>query len=422
MTGVIEVEEMGTQYRVGGIDELGEVSWKLDFNAVGITNIAMITGQTYLSGSAQTTTVNLTSFQQASVDIIRMVADKTNTIYGTLYVQDAIIEEYGVDVKSNGLVSETVSGKGPNCTYFPGFIVPKTYVVQAGDIVSGVCSITLTSGGGVIGTDEAPVEIYLPGSSQPQSYWQTYGAQYFLKIEQVPGAVLTTNPVRYYEVGHPAAVTATWNNGTHKLTFPSGAITAGDLIRIVYCTYNNDAFPLTVPATSPDTADPAGVHARLVPITINANTTTRIESASIKFSLKRDHVNGVGENSIIYGIPAVPDVAITLDVKESDPALMSLLATGNDYITGTSVSGTIANDFIDLSYPTRWELDPSNALPFLIQLDNPFGTSPSYLMQWSTPQLVVKGIDFGSSNKADNTVKLTALDIIGNLSIAFTHP
>lgn len=418
-TGVIEISEMGAQTRVGGIDDLGEVSYKLDYMSVGINNAAAMVGKTVNQTALSTTTVGLPEFQAATTDIFRFVADKQNNVYGTLYCQDTVIEGYDIDVRANGPMSESISGKGPNATYFAGFVVPKTYIVQAGDITAGVCTLTLTAT--ILGADEDVVKLPTVPGSAPPSYWEQNGSVYFLKIEQIPGANLANNPVRYYEAGHAAAITATYTAGSHHLVFPNAAITAGDLIRLTFLTYNTDSFPLTIPATSPDTTDRAGVHARLIPVTINAVQTTRIQSASIKYSLKRDHVNGVGENTIIYGVPMIPDVSINLDVKESDPTLLSLLATGTATLSGPGFSGgTIANDFVDLSYPTRWQLSPTNAQPFVITLNDPF--TSNVLATFTTPQFVVKGIDYSSSNKADNTIRLTGMDIIGALTISFTHP
>lgn len=420
-TPVTEVSEMGTQSRVGGIDELGEAKWKIDFNAVNINNLAALTGKKINATAASVTTIGLTDFQTAKLDIIRLVADPQNNVFGTLYMQDCVIEDYTVDVKVKGLASESLSGKGPNATFFPGYIIPKVYVVQAADVTSN--SIPLS---GVLGADEAPVQIFTPAAGQPPSYWQQNGSSYFLKVEQVTAAnagtivggasgnVLAT---RYYESGSAAATTVTYNSGTKVLAFPSGAIAAGDVIRLVFCSYNTDSFPTSIPATAPDTADRAGITARVIPIKINALGTSRIQSASVKFSLKRDHVQGVGENTLIYGIPSIPDVTIDLDVKESDPSLVSLLSTGSKNLTGQG--GTIANDFQDLNYATRYEL--ANALPFEIDLLDPFSVGVT-LAKYTTTQLVVKGIDYTMSNKSDNTVKVSAMDIIGTLNISYTHP
>ena len=411
-TPVTEISEMGAQFRVGGIDDLGESKFKLDFATVSIQNLAALTATTVLTGSGQVTNIGLTQFQNAQVDLIRLVADPTNTVFGTLYMQDCVIDDYAIDVKEKSMPMDTVNGRGPNATFFPGFVLPKTYVVQAADVSSN--SIPITS---VLGADEAPVQIYLPGSNTPPSYWQQNGSKYFLKVEQIPGAVLTNTPVRYTETASPAAQTVTYNSGTKVLAFPAGKLAAGDLIRLVFLSYNTDSFPLTVPANTPDTTERAAVAARLAPVKISANQLVRVQSASVKFSLKRDHVQGVGENAIVYGVPAIPDVSIDFDIKEYDLTLLSLLQTGSPNLT--SQGGTIQNDFADLNYLTRVQL--ANAVPFSILVNDPFNVGVT-LVSFTSPQIVVKGLDYSSSNKADNTVKVTALDITGNLTVSFTHP
>lgn len=519
-TPIMEVSEMGDQSRVGGADELGEVKWKVEMTDVGVRNLAHLMGIPFdPTTSGQTFSAGLTQFQNAQVDFIRMAADSTNTIFESMYMQDCIIDDYSVDLKMNGLAMDTVNGRGPNAVAFPGFFLPKTYLVTSGDVSAGYLNIA-----NVLGTDEAPVEIYLPtalatpaapagtvttgtgslaaatyyarvaalngsgttlagaeasavlastgevswtvasvtgavqyawyvgtaagaevlkhvtssttfldnGSYTPvgtalptlnttaiPSYWQQNGAQYFLKIEKLPGGSLSSAPVRYYEAFSPNGKTATYNSGTQHLTL-SDSFSTGDVFRLVMVSYNTDSFPLTVPSTSPDTLnleDRAGVTSRMIPIDINAAKLSRAQSCSIKFSWKRDHVQGLGENSIVYGVAQIPDVAISFDVKESDMKMLSLLSTGSENLT--SQGGTIANDWQDLNYLTRVGL--AMKIPFSASILDPFNISNT-LVTYSSPQLVIKDISFDSTNKADNTVKITAEDITGLLSLSYTVP
>jgi hypothetical protein len=411
-TPVTEISEMGAQYRVGGIDELGEAKFKLEFAAVSMANLAALVGTTINTTSGATTSIGLTQFQTARVDLIRMVADPNNNIFGTLYLQDCVIDDYMVDVKEKSMPMDTLNGRGPNATFFPGFVQCKTYVVQSADVSSN--SIPVSA---VLGADEAPVQIYLPTSGTAPSYWQQNGSKWFLKVEQIPGANLANAPVRYTETASPAALTVTYNSSTKVLAFPTGSLTAGDLIRLVFWSYNTDQFPTSVPSSTPDTSERAAVSARLVPVKISTSQLSRVQSASVKFSLKREHVQGVGENSIIYGVPSIPDVTVDFDVKEYDLTLLSLLQTGSPNLS--NAGGSIQNDFEDLNYITRIQL--ANAVPFDITVNDPFNVGVT-LVKFDTPQLVVKGLNYSMTNKADNTVKITAIDIQGKLTISYTHP
>jgi hypothetical protein len=482
-----------------------------------------------------------------------------------IYVQDAIITDYGIDAKEKGLMMENSGGKGPNALFWPGYVEPQNYVVTSGDVAAGFMSVS-----GIFGADEQATQIFLPGVGNPASYWQQNGASYFLKIQKAPGGVTTNPPVRYFEnnvwtpssavlatttfctpsqlclqaqvVGQkvimgiatgnvetvtilevaeavntvtggtitagagvvntptsmlgihvgvsltvdtvasgvqevvqvtaisPTTFTATYVNShgaavplttpapsfqalfaqTHATTAPcAGALAAtqgprgnayylastghlytgdtlvaGDVFTLVYLTYNSDAFPSTIPNATPDTTDPAGVNTRLVPLNIGAGTSlqtmvNRVQSASFKMTLKRDQVQGIGENAIVYGISAVPDVAISMDVKEYDSTLLNQLTNQSKNLTGQG--GTIANDFLDLNYQTRKQLDINYALVSGITLANPFDAS-KIIATWQTPQMVVKDIDYSSTSKADNTVKITALDIQGGFTITYTAP
>jgi hypothetical protein len=412
-TDVMEMSEMGTQNRVGGVDDLGEAKYKLEFEAVGINNLANLCGVPVSTTSGATTSIGLTQFQQAQIDFIRLVASGDENVFASMYLQDCIIDDYSVDVKEKGSITESFSGRGPNATYFPGFFIPKNYVVQSADVAAGYIPTA-----SVLGADEQPVEIFIPATGQPPSYWQQNGSQYFLKIERIPGANTANAAVRYFENNPNNSHVATYDHTTGHLTL-SDTLVAGDLIRFVFCSYNTDCLPTAIPATTPDTTDRPGISSRLVPIKIGAGQFYRVQSVSMKFSLKRDHVQGVGENSIIYGVSSIPDVTVSFDVKESDMTLLNQLQ--NNTTVNTNNGGTIKNDFLDLNYLTRTQLDPANAIPFNVQTFDPYSVG-EVLVAYNTPQLVVKDIDYASTNKADNTIKVSAIDIQGILNISFTHP
>ena len=564
-TDVVEITELGTQYRVGGIDMLGEVKIKLDWYAVGINNMAALVSKQLSTTAGATNSVGLTDFQSTTFDVFALAADPKNNVFRTLYCQDCVIDDWTIDAKMKSAVAESVSASGPNAIMFPGWVLPKVLVAVSGDVTAGFLSPATTN---IFGADEAPVQIPLPTFGQPPSYWNQNGANWFLKVEKVPGGVYTNVPVRYnekingvfqtaaaisstayitpsvyipdlYTVGtkvqlelpgsanaevvtitnvasqvsttstapatagasvvitpvsmlgifpgvtvqlanadgtsaetqpvasvtsttftvatlssnktanftiktkapsfqanvtktHAAATViypflAAAQNNVGNCTFvPTGAQTgklffgdafvAGDAFRLVFCSYNSDSLPTTVPANAPDTTDRAAVSDRFIPIQINAATLNRVQSAQIKFSLKRDHVQGLGENTIVYGVPAVPDVAISFDLNENDLSTFSLLATGSKNLS--ALGGNISNDFADLNFLTRKEL--STAFPVLINLFDPFSAG-NVLCSYTTPQVVVKSVDISESDKGNNTVKITAMDIIGNLTISSTN-
>lgn len=558
-TKVTDITEMGATFRPGGVDDLGEVKWSLNWCSVGIGNLAALTGTAVPTTAGSSLTIGQSNLNAASVDFIRMVADVNGTIFGTLYCQDCIITDYGVDAKEGSMIMETISGSGPSAVFFPGFIVPKVYVVQASDVTNGYLSLA-----SILGADEQITQIFLPSQGQPPSFYQQNGASYFLKIEKVPAANLANPTTRYFEhvvasvqspitigttyttpslfaidmaqVGQQVTVglgttntevvtitaiasTVNTNSGSSTVAAPGSAtitpvsmsgikvgvslqcanvgggnaetvqvtattsttftatfastktagftitskgpsfqaaftkthaasdplcgallgtqnfsgnaayiptgnklyvgdtLTAGDAFRLVIMTYNTDSFPLTIPQTTPDTADRPAVSTRLVPFNINAAAANRVQTASVKLTLKRDHVQGIGENRIIYGISSVPDVAIDFDVKETDLSLLSQLQTGSKNLS--SQGGTIQNDFEDLNFITRTNL--ANAIPVSINLFDPFDAS-KLLCTWNSPQLVVQDIDYTSSNKADNTVRIKAMDIQGSFSVTYTVP
>ena len=554
---ITEVTEMGAQFRVGGVTELGEVKFKIDASAVSVANLAALTGVTVSTAPGSTTSIGLTNFQSASADIFRLVADPTNKFFGTMYIQGAIITDYNVDVKEKTNVTEGVQGMAPVAFTFPGFIVPKVYVATAGDVTALNLSVA-----GCYGADEQPVALPLPKVGVAPSYISLNGMANFLKIEKLPGGSLTAATTLYFEYvvgkvqtaitasttyctpstfipqlmtvgqkvdmgvgtanvetvtitavasqvntnsgaslvsvagsatitpasmqGIYAGVTLTCANtgGTnsevisvtsttsttftatfastktagftiasnapsfqatftkpHALNDPinphlaaaqngqgyaafiggklyiGDTIVAGDAYRLTFCTYNTDSYPLTVPQTTPDTAERAGVSARLVPIQINALGVNRCTSAAFKFSFKRDQVQGLGENKTIYGVPSIPNVDITLDFHENDLSLLSQFKTGSKNLT--ALGGTIDNDFVAL--PDISDRQLAVAYPVSITLGDPLNAG-NVLCTYSSPQLVIKDIDYSSTNKADNSIKVTAMDITGNFTVSSTVP
>jgi hypothetical protein len=519
----MEVSEQGALNRVGFVDELGEAKFKLEMNAVSVNNLAHILGTPFdPTTSGQTFSVSVTDFNNARLDIMRMVADGQNNIYGSLYMQDGIIDDYTISAKTKGMATETINGRVPNATFFPGFFCPKTYLVSSADVTNGYLTVS-----NVIGTDEQPVEIYLPtvlttptsftatgsgtggtiaagtyfyrmsavngigetlasiehsvtttgttssvalacstvtgatsyniyrgsdsgaetlydtsvsdtytdtgapthsnaaktlpflNTTAVPSYWQQNGAQYFLKIERIPGGSLTANPIRYYEANSPNGKTATYNHTNTHLTL-SDTLVDGDVFRLVFVSYNTDTVPTTVPANTTDSTqyqDRAGIPDRMIPININAAFIDRVQSADLKLSLKRDHVQGLGENTIIYGPTQIPDVELSFDIKETDLTLLSLLSTGSANLT--SQGGTIANDWQDLNYITRVNL--ATIVPFSIVINDPYNVGTT-LATYSCPQIVVKSIAYSSTNKSDNTVKVSASSVTGSMSVSYVVP
>jgi hypothetical protein len=561
-TNVNEITEMGAQFRAGGVDDLGEAKVKLDWNDVGIGNLAALTGTTVAATPNTTTTIGLTQLQTATVDLFRIVADSTNTTFKTTYAQDCVINEWSLDIKDKGMAMEGIALQGPVVEDFPGFVVPSVYVGNATDATNGYFNVSPA-----IGANEQPMPVYQPGPTESPSYWSENGANYFLKIERLPGASLAASPIRYYEyvngvfqtaaiisaaqyitpsvfikelmtVGQkvqletpgsanaevvtitavaskvnttvatltagavgpftPASMlgifpgvtlqlanadgsaaetkavasvtgttftlasacsakTANWVVSTlapsflanvtkthaaavaiypflpaaaggigYATYFPSGTklyigdtVANGDALRLVFHSYNTDSFPTSIPANTPDTADRPGISYRVVPLAINGNPINRggISSVSFKFSLKRDHANGVGEKTIVYGVPSVPDVSISLDAKEKDATMLALLLTGSKNLTAQGASTLADNQ--EYSSITRRGL--KTAVPVNVTVNDPYNAG-SVLCTYNCPQFVVKSIDLSSTNKSDNTLKISGLDITGNMTVSYTTP
>ena len=209
---------------------------------------------------------------------------------------------------------------------------------------------------------------------------------------------------------------ATYIPATHSL-YLGDTFVAGDAFRLVIMSFNTDtSMPLVIP-NNPDTSDRPAVNTMLSPLKINGLQVNRVQTARFAMTLRRDAVQGIGEKIRIYGISSVPDVAVDLDIRETDLSLLSQLTTGSKNLS--SQGGTIANDFQDLNYVTRSTL--ANPVPSSLQLFDPFDAS-RLICTWTSPQVIPTDITYTSSSKADNTIRITATDITGNFSVTSTNP
>jgi len=183
-------------------------------------------------------------------------------------------------------------------------------------------------------------------------------------------------------------------------------LVAGDTLRVLFASNDTSSVPKTIPTTSQDTTDVAGVPGRLTPITIAAFQIPRVQSASIDVSIARKEVQGAGEDEVKYGTAGVPAIAYSLSAIASDNTLLAKLSTGSG-----STDAIYSPD-----YMVRYMNTNANA--FTIQVKSPT-QNQKVLYSITGAQPVLNFDDKGAAN-SETTTSLSGSDMSGTVTISAT--
>jgi len=186
----------------------------------------------------------------------------------------------------------------------------------------------------------------------------------------------------------------------------------GDIIKVLFASYDTDSLAKTISTTKFDTTDPAGIPGRLTPVTILGAGLPRVQDASMTITIARKQVQGLGENEIVYGTAGVPDIAYSLSIMPTDNALISSLASGT---SGNGAGG----DVYSVDYVTRYM--NSNDLPFGIFVKDPT-KNQVVIFSITGGQPVFDSIDESGAANADMTQKMSGKDMSGVVTISATSP
>jgi hypothetical protein len=420
-TPLLEVNELGTNFFVGDVDDIPENKVSITCYDVGSQAIALLTGQQLVNPTATgtiTTTWNFNSLNLANIDIIRQYASPDGNIFKSEYMGDHVIEGYSASLKAKAASMEMYDITGFNTAAFRGQIQTKCYIVQSADVTAHAFALT-----SVLGTSEAPYLI--PTPTGPASYWQQTGRQYFLKVERWRPS---TGWIRLQETqSAPTLGYCKWTTGTSTMSFnaTSGDLVAGDVFFLTYMTYVSNVTSLstlsgitgivysTIYQNTLDTSDPIAVPTRLTPITISANNIARGQAFDLKMTLKRDRAEGIGDTNGIYGPSDAPAVTLSLDVKMTDFGLDSIMQNGTPL--GSDSGGSTANDFFDPLQVVRNQL--SSSVPTVVQIGDPRNTGV-IVKTITSPTSVYNQRTVTTPNKGPATIKYSGKDKTGNVTIS----
>ena len=209
----------------------------------------------------------------------------------------------------------------------------------------------------------------------------------------------------------PASGYCLYNCVTGNLVL-GDALTAGDVIKVLFASYDTDSIQKTIATTKFDTTDPAGIPGRLTPVTILGAGLPRVQDATMTITIDRKQVQGLGENEIIYGTAGVPNIDYSLTIMPTDNQLIS------DLTTGTSGSGA-GGDIYSVDYATRYM--NTNSLPFGILVKDPTKNGV-VIFSITGGQPVFDSIDESGTSNDNLTAKYSGKDNSGNIVISATNP
>jgi hypothetical protein len=184
-------------------------------------------------------------------------------------------------------------------------------------------------------------------------------------------------------------------------------LVAGDTIRLLFASYGSNSVPTTIGTSPTDTSSFAGVPGRLTPVSIAGYQIPRCTGSNIKVNIARKHVNGIGENEIIYGTAGVPDISYSLDVVATDNSLIMALQTGS---TAPGAGG----DVYSADYITRYML--ANPGTFLVNIKSPLSNNTT-VKSYTGSQPVFTTISESGASNSELTYKLSGKDFAGSLTI-----
>jgi len=478
-TPTTPITELGTNFNVGEYDDLPEAKLQLQNYDTGFTAISLITGKN--APASTTTHYGFNDLANANIDVVRQFADPNGNVFASIYSDNMVIDEFGMNLKAKSAAMEDYSLCGFNTLLVKNFVITKAYVVTSTDVTNKTINLQP-----LFGANEAPVALPVPGGSSPPSYWIQRGSLNFLKIDRwrsgqswvrypevtVAPTVLGTTKYENLSTTLLTAITTTVSqsinvgstaglvvgdqvlldtiasgvqetvtvtavtDGTHftaapththvisspvvcqSLNFAATDLVAGDVFYVTYWSYGSSVSNFnTIPQTTVDTADAVAVPTRLTPFTISANNIKRGSSLDVKVMLKRDRAEGIGDTDGLWGPPDAPVVTVNFDLKVTDFTSNSVLMTGTP--NGTDGGGTVLGDMLDPNYVTRLGL--SGTFPLVATLNDPRNAG-AVLKTYTFPTCVFKNHSLSANGKSPVTVKWQGGDKVGNFDIAVIRP
>ncbi len=204
----------------------------------------------------------------------------------------------------------------------------------------------------------------------------------------------------------PASGYCLFNPMSNALIF-GDTLVATDVIRVLFASYATNSTPTTIGTSPTDSTSFAGVPGRLTPISIASYQIPRCTGATIKVTIPRKPVQGIGENQIVYGTAGVPDISYSVDAVATDNELIMALQTGS------TLSGA-GGDIYSADYITRYM--NTNANDLVVSIKSPNANNVTVKSYTGGHPVFSSFAESGNAN-GELTQKLSGKDMSGSFTI-----
>lgn len=291
------VEELGNQNHAGIVSAPAEVSLSLS-----VFDTGMDLGRS-LTGKPAAASLTLGDFAGARVDYVGVVRDNVGQFFRSVYVKGACINSINLGYDTAGNAVEGYGLSADNLTVFDGYVITKTYTIQAADQTAGY--FTLPAEGA-----ENPVQ------TKTDSY---FGGAYLLRVTKKSGETITVLA---------EGTDYTYTPATKRIAqVVPGSMAEGQEWTVVFYsaavgTPLNPAFSGTIPA----------VRGEFTPVSIGVSAKTwipRLQSANIAVNLQQKRFPQLGSKQVLFAPGGVPAVSGSFSVLMNDLSLRKLLTYGD---------------------------------------------------------------------------------------------
>lgn len=288
------IEELGNTSHAGVVSAPAEVSFNIAAFDTGLDLCRNLTGK------PAATSFTLNDFASAQVDYTGVVRDNGGNFFRSVYVKNACINSINYAYDTAGNAIESYSFLGDNLTVFDGYVLTKTYTIQAADVSNGYFAVPIQGA-------EAPIQ------TKANSY---FDGAFFLRVTRSFNGV-ATNLVEGNDY--------TYASATKRIS--SGGLAVGQVWTMVFYS----AVTGTAMAPVFNTTIPA-IRGEYTPVSIGVSAKTwipRLQSARIGINLNQKRVPELGSKKVLFAPGSAPNISGSFSVLMNDLSLRKLLTYGS---------------------------------------------------------------------------------------------
>jgi len=279
-----DINELGNPNKAGSVEDVPEFTATFSAMDVGIKIFAALTGTdptSYPAGGVENT-------ELGEVDLIAFVKDAdVADIVKCMHVRKAQVTDFTFSYSVDGESTEEYTVSGTEKRWFTNDVIVDTFDSAGGD------SVTLSETPETLKSGDELLTLMLDG-------------EYYDEVTGAPSSG------EYSVSGTTVTLNATDVAGL------------SDKIVAVYQSQNSDDAWTNVD----DDTMPAAVYGKDIPVTISANSVSRIQSLTIRCTFPSEMVKEMGNRSVVGTLVQTPEVTGDIEVLDTDTDLIALFTSG----------------------------------------------------------------------------------------------